>query len=238
MIKMGIPCLATTSFRYNVSSFSRGSVSLIGAKIADLVSLSTITHMVSYLVLLKAVVFIDHFVLNDLSAKDEDIDDNFPDEILMNVSSNAEDEISWRCVYGSKTQKILNECHNGPIRGHYGPSTTTKKVFNGGFYWTSIFKEAHTLVKNFDVCQRSGSLSRRDEMPQNNIQVSEIFDIWGIDFMRPFPKSHKLEYILVAIDYMSKWAEAKALPINDALVVINFLKKLFLLIWHSKSFNK
>ncbi|GJV03872.1 reverse transcriptase domain-containing protein [Tanacetum coccineum] len=64
-------------------------------------------------------------------------------------------------------------------------------------------------------------------MPLNNIQVSEFFDIWGIDFMGPFPKSHKFEYILVAIDYVSKWAEAEALPTNDARVVVNFLKKLF-----------
>ncbi|GJZ17905.1 reverse transcriptase domain-containing protein [Tanacetum coccineum] len=64
-------------------------------------------------------------------------------------------------------------------------------------------------------------------MPLNNIQVSEIFDIWGIDFIGPFLKSHKFEYILVAIDYVSKWAEAEDLPINDARVVVNFLKKLF-----------
>ncbi|GKA00675.1 reverse transcriptase domain-containing protein [Tanacetum coccineum] len=49
----------------------------------------------------------------------------------------------------------------------------------------------------------------------------------GIDFMRPFPKSYKFEYILVAVDYVSKWAEAQALPTNDARVVITFLKKLF-----------
>ncbi|GKB39091.1 reverse transcriptase domain-containing protein [Tanacetum coccineum] len=49
----------------------------------------------------------------------------------------------------------------------------------------------------------------------------------GIDFMRPFLKSHKLEYILVIVDYVSKWAEAQALPTNDARVVITFLKKLF-----------
>ncbi|GJX67406.1 reverse transcriptase domain-containing protein [Tanacetum coccineum] len=64
-------------------------------------------------------------------------------------------------------------------------------------------------------------------MPLNSIQVSEIFDIWGIDFMGPFPKSHKFEHIRVAIDYVSKWEEAKALPTNDARVVVNFLKKLF-----------
>ncbi|GJT44298.1 reverse transcriptase domain-containing protein [Tanacetum coccineum] len=49
----------------------------------------------------------------------------------------------------------------------------------------------------------------------------------GIDFMGPFLKSHKFEYILVAVDYVSKWAEAQALPTNDARVVITFLKKLF-----------
>ncbi|GKB20693.1 reverse transcriptase domain-containing protein [Tanacetum coccineum] len=91
----------------------------------------------------------------------------------------------------------------------------------------TFMNEAYTLVQNYDACQHAGSLSRRDEMPQNNIQVSEIFDIWGIDFMRPFPKSHKFEYIHVAIDYVSKCAEAEALPTNDARVVINFLKKLF-----------
>ncbi|GJW95979.1 reverse transcriptase domain-containing protein [Tanacetum coccineum] len=58
-------------------------------------------------------------------------------------------------------------------------------------------------------------------------KVSEIFDIWGIDFMGPFTKSYKFEYILVAVDYVSKWAEAQALPTNDARVVITFLKKLF-----------
>ncbi|GJY55750.1 reverse transcriptase domain-containing protein [Tanacetum coccineum] len=52
-------------------------------------------------------------------------------------------------------------------------------------------------------------------------------DVWGIDFMGPFLKSYKFEYILVTVDYISKWAEAQALPSNDAPVVITFLKKLF-----------
>ncbi|GJX25804.1 reverse transcriptase domain-containing protein [Tanacetum coccineum] len=55
----------------------------------------------------------------------------------------------------------------------------------------------------------------------------ENFDVWGIEFMRPFPKSHKFEYILIAVDYISKLAEAQALPTNDARVVITFLRKLF-----------
>ncbi|GKE95249.1 reverse transcriptase domain-containing protein, partial [Tanacetum coccineum] len=59
------------------------------------------------------------------------------------------------------------------------------------------------------------------------IQVCEIFDVWGIDFMEPFPSSRGNKYILVAVDYLSKWVEAKALPTNDARVVVKFLKSLF-----------
>ncbi|GKE99475.1 reverse transcriptase domain-containing protein, partial [Tanacetum coccineum] len=70
-------------------------------------------------------------------------------------------------------------------------------------------------------------ISHRDEMPQNAFQVCEIFDVWGIDFIGPFPSSRGNKYILVAIDYLSKWVEAKALPTNDARVVFKFLKSLF-----------
>ncbi|GKB34412.1 reverse transcriptase domain-containing protein [Tanacetum coccineum] len=54
-----------------------------------------------------------------------------------------------------------------------------------------------------------------------------IFDAWGIDFMGPFLSSRGNKYILVAVDYLSKWVEAKALPTNDARVVCKFLKSLF-----------
>ncbi|GKB28932.1 reverse transcriptase domain-containing protein [Tanacetum coccineum] len=64
-------------------------------------------------------------------------------------------------------------------------------------------------------------------MPQNAIQVCEIFDVWGIDFMGPFPFSRGNKYILVAVDYLSKWVEAKASPTNDAKIVVMFLKSLF-----------
>ncbi|GJW92637.1 reverse transcriptase domain-containing protein [Tanacetum coccineum] len=185
--------------------------------------------------------------------REEEINDDFPDEFLMSISTDEKESSCWRnseepylfkacpdgmikrCVHGLETQKILDECHHGPTGGHYGPLITTKKIFDAIFYWPTIFKEAQTLVQHCNACQRSGSISQRDEIPLNNIQVSEIFDIWGIDFMRPFLKSLKFEYILVAIDYMSKWAESEALPTNDARVVVNFLKKLFSRFGISKS---
>ncbi|GKB50441.1 reverse transcriptase domain-containing protein [Tanacetum coccineum] len=132
-----------------------------------------------------------------------------------------------RCISGPETRTILDQCHHRPTDGHYGPNVTAKKVLDSGFYWPTIIKEAHTLVRLCEECQKTGNISKRDKMPLNNIQVCEIFDIWGIDFMGPFPKSYKFEYILVAVDYVSKWAEAQALPTNDSRVVITFLKKLF-----------
>ncbi|GJR43679.1 reverse transcriptase domain-containing protein [Tanacetum coccineum] len=64
-------------------------------------------------------------------------------------------------------------------------------------------------------------------MPQNTIQVCKIFGVWGIDFMGLFPSSRGNKYILVAVDYLSKWVEATTLPTNDALVVCKILKSLF-----------
>ncbi|GJU26040.1 reverse transcriptase domain-containing protein [Tanacetum coccineum] len=59
------------------------------------------------------------------------------------------------------------------------------------------------------------------------VQSCENLDIWGIDFMDPFPSSRGNKYILIVVDYLSKWVEAKALPTNDARVVCKFLKSLF-----------
>ncbi|GJW34093.1 reverse transcriptase domain-containing protein [Tanacetum coccineum] len=137
------------------------------------------------------------------------------------------DQIIRRCVDGKEALEILEACHSGPTGGHYGANFTAKKIFDAGFYWPTIYKDAYEFVKSCDACQRQGKISQRDEMPQNAIQVCEIFDLWGIDFIGPFPSSRGNKYILVAVDYLSQWVEAKALPTNNARVVVKFLKSLF-----------
>nr|GFA62086.1 putative pol polyprotein [Tanacetum cinerariifolium] len=104
-------------------------------------------------------------------------------------------------VFSKESFEILKACHEGPSGGHHSANHTAKK--------------------------RQGKISQRDEMPQNSIQVFEIFDIWGIDFIGPFSSSKGNKYILVVVNYLSKWVEAKALPTNDARVVVKFLKSLF-----------
>ncbi|GKA92766.1 reverse transcriptase domain-containing protein [Tanacetum coccineum] len=137
------------------------------------------------------------------------------------------DQVVRQCVYGQEAVDILTAFHNGPTRGHHDANYTTKKVFDSGFYWPTIYRDAHDMAKSCDSCQRQGKILEKDEIPQNAIQVSEIFDVWGIDFMGPFLSSRENKYILVAVDYLSKWVKAKALPTNDARVVVKFLKSLF-----------
>nr|GEW19215.1 reverse transcriptase domain-containing protein [Tanacetum cinerariifolium] len=153
-------------------------------------------------------VCIDYRKLNDATRKD-----HFPlpfmDQMLERLAGNE--------FY----------CFLGPIGGHHVANFTAKKVFDASFFWPTIYRDAHKLVKSCDSCQRQGKISQKDEMPQNVIQVCEIFDVWGIDFMGPFPSSRGNKYILVAVNYLSRWVEAKALPTNDARVVVKFLKSLF-----------
>ncbi|GJY05487.1 reverse transcriptase domain-containing protein [Tanacetum coccineum] len=137
------------------------------------------------------------------------------------------DNVMRRCVTVDEILEILTHCHSGPTRGHHNAFVTGRKVYEAGFYWPSIFKDAKDYVMKCDACQKSGNISSRNEMRQNNIQVCEVFDIWGLDFMGPFPDSRGNKYILVAVDYVSKWVEAQALPTIDARVVVKFLKGLF-----------
>ncbi|KAL5555324.1 hypothetical protein UlMin_037560 [Ulmus minor] len=76
-----------------------------------------------------------------------------------------------------------------------------------------------------DHLSRLEQNQENSEMPLNNILEVELFDVWGIDFMGPFPSSFGNQYILVAVDYVSKWVEAGAFPTNNAKVVTRFLKK-------------
>ena len=84
----------------------------------------------------------------------------------------------------------------------------THKVVEVGFYWPSLFQDAQNFIAQCDRYQRDRNISKRNEMPQHYILECEVFDVWGIDFMGPFPPSYGHEYILVAVDYVSKWVEA------------------------------
>ena len=69
-----------------------------------------------------------------------------------------------------------------------------------------------------------GNISKRHEMPLQGILVVQLFDVLGMDFMGPFPASFGNIYILLVVDYVSKWVEVAACPKNDANTVVGFLQ--------------
>ena len=99
------------------------------------------------------------------------------------------------------------------------------KVLHSRFYWPSLFKDAHNICRGCDRCQRLRKLSRHHMMPLNPILVVDLFDVYGIDFMRPFPVSFGYSYILVRVDYVSKWVETIPYKVVDHRVVLKFLKE-------------
>ena len=144
------------------------------------------------------------------------------DPYLFNI---GEDNLLRRCVAKDEVKKIMWHCHNSAYGGHFNGERTTAKVLQFGFYWPTLFKDAYTHCQYCDECQKTGGMSKRSEMLLQSILEVEVFDCWGVDFVGPFPSSYSTEYILVAVDYMSKWVEAIASPKADSKTVIKFLKK-------------
>ena len=134
------------------------------------------------------------------------------------------DQVIRRCVPEDEMHNILHHCHTLPCGGHFGGQRTAAKVLQSGFYWPTLFKDAHQFVSACDKCQRMGNISKKDDPPMHPILEVELFDLWGIDFMGPFPASYNNLYILLAVDYVSKWVEAIPTHTNDTKVVAQFLR--------------
>ena len=119
----------------------------------------------------------------------------------------------------------MRHCHALDVGGHFGASKTASKELQSGFWWPTLFKDAREFVITYDRCQRMGNITKKHEMPLKGILEVELFDVWGIKFMDPFPSSLGYKYILVMVDYVSKWVEAIPTITNDAKVVKKMLKK-------------
>ncbi|RDY02417.1 putative mitochondrial protein, partial [Mucuna pruriens] len=160
---------------------------------------------------------VDNVVADHLSRIEREpnpmpIRDDFPNDFHQRHpgcrkrrSRHDSDQVIYRCIPNSKISSVLHFCHAAAGGGHHGSTRTAQKVLNCGFYWPTIFRDAHQFVSACEQCQRAGTtMSRRHEMPQHPILFCEVFDVWGIDFMGPFPISNGYSYILLAVDYMSR----------------------------------
>src|SRR3954451_21043239 len=134
------------------------------------------------------------------------------------------DGIMRRCVLEFEQQEILRICHSSAYGEHHAGDRTAEKVLQSGFYWPTLFKDARKFILSCDECQRTGNISRRNEIPMSYSLVIEPFDCWGYDFMGPFPSSEGYTHILVDVDYVTKWVDAIPTKSADGETSLKMLK--------------
>lgn len=126
----------------------------------------------------------------------------------------GKDGVRRRVLCKSEVNRVLKECHDGMCGGHFAQNSTAKKILSTGYYWPALFKDVQAYCSSCETCQLYGkrTLSHGELHP---ITPTGPFDKWGVDFVGPLPKSaRKNQYLIVATDYMTKWAEA--LPVKQA----------------------
>ena len=84
-------------------------------------------------------------------------------------------QIIRKCVPKQEQQGILSHCHESACEGHFASQKTVMKVLQSGFCWTSLFKDALTMCRSCDRCQRLGKLTRKNMMPFNPILIVDFF---------------------------------------------------------------
>ncbi|XP_057755308.1 uncharacterized protein LOC130974437 [Arachis stenosperma] len=117
-----------------------------------------------------------------------------------------------KCVEPGDTEYILREIHEGCCGHHVGGKTLAQKIIRAGYFWPTIIRDSIQLVKSCDKCQRHANIHQAAPHQLSTISAERPFGTWGIDLIGPFPTaSVQLRYLIVAIDYYTKWIEAEPL---------------------------
>ena len=130
-----------------------------------------------------------------------------------------------RCIPNNETHNVIEFCHSEACGGHFFVRKTVAKILQCGFYWPTMFKDTYNFCKRYIECQKLGRITHRNMMLMSTTLEMEVFDCWGIDFMGPFPQSFGNLFILLAVDYVSRWVEAIACKVNDHKKVLKFLRE-------------
>ncbi|GJW16388.1 reverse transcriptase domain-containing protein [Tanacetum coccineum] len=115
-----------------------------------------------------------------------------------------------RCVGPSQANYVLREIHEGSCSMHAGTRSVVAKALRTGYYWPTMHKDARALIKACQECQVHKPVPRNPQEKLNPITSPWPFYKWGIDIAGPFPEGPgKVKFLIVAMDYFTKWIEAK-----------------------------
>ncbi|KAJ0623035.1 putative nucleotidyltransferase, Ribonuclease H [Helianthus annuus] len=119
---------------------------------------------------------------------------------------------SLKCVDMEEAEYVVREMHEGICGMHSGPRTIVRKAMSAGFYWPRMYETASEEIKKCDNCQVHAPMTHRHKHPMVPVSTSWPFQKWAIDIIGPFPEGPGgVKYVVVAIDYFTKWIEARPL---------------------------
>jgi len=131
-----------------------------------------------------------------------------------------------KCVTAEQAQYIIKELHEGICGYHSGTRTMTTRILRAGYLWPTMEADCHTFVKKCIPCQKHGNLIYQEQEQLHSILSPRSFAKWGMDILGPFsPGKGQVKFLIVAIDYFTKWIEAKPLAIITTQQVQKFVWK-------------
>nr|KYP57376.1 Pro-Pol polyprotein [Cajanus cajan] len=120
----------------------------------------------------------------------------------------------------------MQEIHEGICGSHSGGRTLAAKVLRAGYFWPTLKGDYAEFVKKYVQCQKHGNLIHASTIELHSISSPWPFPLWGIDVLRPFPVAKgQVKFLLVAVDYFTKWIEAEPLACISAANVQKFVWK-------------
>ncbi|CAJ2673122.1 unnamed protein product [Trifolium pratense] len=131
-----------------------------------------------------------------------------------------------KCVDEDTTDYILREVHEGINAQHLGGRSLARKALRAGYYWPTMQQDAKDHVKKCDKCQRHGDMHLAPPRELKSLSSPWPFAWWGMDLLGPFTKGlYQNRYLIVAVDYFTKWVEAEPLSDITSLRILRFFKR-------------
>ncbi|KAK8955111.1 hypothetical protein KSP39_PZI001886 [Platanthera zijinensis] len=122
------------------------------------------------------------------------------------------------CVAEEEVPRILEEVHSGECGSHSGSRALEGRIIRQGYFWPTLSHDAAKLAKECHKCQLFAPLQLQPAKFLRSITAPWPFAMWGMDLVGPFPQaSGQRRFLLVMIDYFSKWMEVKACTKGDII---------------------
>ncbi|GAU32517.1 hypothetical protein TSUD_317240 [Trifolium subterraneum] len=131
-----------------------------------------------------------------------------------------------KCADEATADYILREIHEGINSQHLGGRSLARKALRAGYYWPTMQQDAKEHVKKCDKCQRHGDMHLAPPHELKSLSSPWPFAWWGMDILGPFTRGNlQCRYLIVGMDYFTKWVEAEPLPEITSFRILRFFKR-------------